>query len=199
MRDRILDAALRLFTDNGFTGTTITEVERRVGLAAGTGSLYRHFPSKQALLRAAVEREVTRLREEISGMQAALRETADPAERRLRSYELRLHGLRQFDRFFRLMLNEGSRVPELREAMWSVLQVPVPSEPRDAEVTAAIAETALGGYHLFSMMQGRPYNAVSEERFLRALTAMTKSGRHQHNDPGAESRGAGPPGLSESS
>src|SRR5438128_2202472 len=70
-RERILDAAMDLFAQDGFTGTTISEVERRVGLAAGTGSLYRHFPSKEALLRAAVEHEVTKCRAEMEEARAA--------------------------------------------------------------------------------------------------------------------------------
>ena len=36
------------------------EIERRVGFKAGTGSFYRHFNSKEELLEAAVEREVSR-------------------------------------------------------------------------------------------------------------------------------------------
>ena len=48
-RDRILDVAIELFLREGFKGTPITDIERRAGLAAGTGSFYRHFPSKDAV------------------------------------------------------------------------------------------------------------------------------------------------------
>ena len=75
-RERILDVALDLFAEEGFSGTTITEVERRAGLSPGSGSFYRHFPSKEVLLTAAVEREVERLRAEIAAVQA---DTAAPA------------------------------------------------------------------------------------------------------------------------
>src|SRR5205085_1218095 len=121
-RERILDAAMDLFAQDGFTGTTITEIERRVGLAAGTGSLYRHFPSKEAVLRAAVEREVTRCRTEMEEARAALPRLADPDARRAQAYEVILRYIRRSDRLFRLMLSEGDRVPELREAIWSVVQ-----------------------------------------------------------------------------
>src|SRR5262245_40928007 len=87
-RERILDAAMDLFAQDGFSGTTITEIERRVGLAAGTGSLYRHFPSKEALLRAAVEREVTRCRAAMEDARAALPPVADRDARRTQVYEL---------------------------------------------------------------------------------------------------------------
>jgi len=152
----------------------------------GTGSLYRHFPSKEALLRAAVEREVSRLRAEMAEAQAALPRVADPAQRRMQVYEQRLHDMRRFDRLLRLMLNEGDRVPELRQAIWAALQVPVKDTPEEEDVVEAVAETALGGYHLFSMMQGRPYNGVSEEQFLRSLVNITKRRRRPNAEPAAE-------------
>ncbi|MFJ9372885.1 TetR/AcrR family transcriptional regulator [Streptomyces sp. NPDC101455] len=75
------------YAEQGFGGATISEVERRVGLAVGKGSLYRHFPSKEALLEAAVEREVTRLRAETTQARAELPPVTDPAEQRLQVHE----------------------------------------------------------------------------------------------------------------
>src|SRR4051812_33208676 len=60
-RDRILDAAMELFGRNGFKGTSITAIESAVGLTPGAGGIYRHFPSKQALLEAGIERHLGRL------------------------------------------------------------------------------------------------------------------------------------------
>ena len=56
--DRIVDAGLRLFADKGFQGTTVGEIERQAGLTPRAGALYRHFPSKEAVLEAAFERHV---------------------------------------------------------------------------------------------------------------------------------------------
>jgi AcrR family transcriptional regulator len=176
-RESILEAAIELFAESGFGGATISEVERRVGLAVGTGSLYRHFSSKEELLRAALQREIIRIRMEIQRHAEAAEGSADdPVERRLRSYRQRLHDMRQCDRLFRLMLNEGDRVPELREAVWAALRVPVKDKPGTPDVIEAVAESAIGGYHLFSIMQGRPYNGVSEEQFLRKLVELTMAG-----------------------
>jgi AcrR family transcriptional regulator len=178
-RDRILDAAMDVFAEDGFSGATISEVERRVGLAVGTGSLHRHFRSKEALLQAAVDREVTRLRGEMLEARAALPKEADPAKRRMQVYEQLLHDFTRFDRLFRLMLNEGDRVPELREAIWAAVQRPVKGTPQDEDVVDAIAMSALGGYHLFTMMQGRPFNGVDEQQFLRKLVELTKPPRRK--------------------
>jgi hypothetical protein len=75
------------------------------------------------------------------------------------------------------MLTEGDRVPELREAIWAAVQRPeVPGPPNGAEAVDAVAMAALGGYHLFSIMQGRPFNGVEQERFVRTLIEATGSG-----------------------
>lgn len=55
-RERILDAAEGLFADRGFDGTTLRDVAGRVGIR--TPSLYNHFPSKEALYTAVIERVV---------------------------------------------------------------------------------------------------------------------------------------------
>jgi AcrR family transcriptional regulator len=47
-RERLLRAALELFTADGFLGTTTPALAARAGIAEGT--IYRHFPSKEVLL-----------------------------------------------------------------------------------------------------------------------------------------------------
>src|SRR5215207_11446739 len=59
--ERIVDEGLRLFAENGFHGTTVGEIERRAGLTPRAGALYKHFPSKEAVLEAAFERHVAEL------------------------------------------------------------------------------------------------------------------------------------------
>ena len=51
---RILEAALDLFVERGFHATTIPEIARRAGLAAGT--IYLYFPGKEALVNAILVR-----------------------------------------------------------------------------------------------------------------------------------------------
>ncbi len=51
---RILDAAEALFSERGFSGTTLRDVAARVGLRIP--SLYNHFASKESLYAAVLER-----------------------------------------------------------------------------------------------------------------------------------------------
>jgi AcrR family transcriptional regulator len=65
-RERILDEAMRLFSEHGYAATSIAKIEAAAGLTPGAGGLYHHFESKEAVLAAGIERQLSRL--------AALRE-----------------------------------------------------------------------------------------------------------------------------
>jgi AcrR family transcriptional regulator len=60
-RDRLVDVATRLFTEQGYDGTSIEAVLREAGISRG--SLYHHFPGKDALFGAALERVEQRVAE----------------------------------------------------------------------------------------------------------------------------------------
>jgi AcrR family transcriptional regulator len=60
-RERILDAAMQLFGEHGFRGTSVAQIERAAGLTPGAGGLYHHFRSKDDVLAAGVDRHLGRL------------------------------------------------------------------------------------------------------------------------------------------
>jgi TetR/AcrR family transcriptional regulator, cholesterol catabolism regulator len=55
-RERILAAAIRLFAIHGFDACTVKQIATEVGIKAP--GLYAHFPSKEAVLAAAMSREL---------------------------------------------------------------------------------------------------------------------------------------------
>lgn len=59
-RRRILDAALKVFADRGFHGTSVPEVAAAAGV--GTGTLYRYFEHKEALVNEVYRDAKQRLR-----------------------------------------------------------------------------------------------------------------------------------------
>jgi AcrR family transcriptional regulator len=76
-RDRILDAASRLFSERGFDGTPVAEVLSAAGVRSG--SLYHFFPSKEALAEAVLARCADRLKEAL--LDPAETAAVDPVER----------------------------------------------------------------------------------------------------------------------
>ncbi|CRZ17363.1 TetR/AcrR family transcriptional regulator [Mycolicibacterium neworleansense] len=59
-RERLVTEAMKLFSDRGFEATSVSQIEAAAGLSAGSGALYRHFKSKDALLSAGIDRQLDR-------------------------------------------------------------------------------------------------------------------------------------------
>src|SRR5262245_54317410 len=57
-RDRLVEAAVRAFTQGGLDAT-LESIARDAGV--GIGTLYRHFPTREALVEAAYRNELARL------------------------------------------------------------------------------------------------------------------------------------------
>jgi len=76
-RSRILDAAARLFHEQGFNATGVSTILREAGV--NPGSLYNLFPSKDALLAAVLERYTELLHPIV--MDPVEKKTKDPIER----------------------------------------------------------------------------------------------------------------------
>ena len=79
-RERILEEAKTAFTQAG-SDISLEDVARRAGV--GPGTLYRHFPTREALLEGVYRAEVTRLAEEERRLSDSL-----PALEALRSWML---------------------------------------------------------------------------------------------------------------
>ncbi|MCL2450905.1 MAG: TetR family transcriptional regulator, partial [Polyangiaceae bacterium] len=84
-RDRILDAAVRVFARKGFYATRVSEVAKAAGVADGT--IYLYFKSKDALLVSLFEHRVERL---LTFLSTALPEAATASEKLKRIIELQL-------------------------------------------------------------------------------------------------------------
>ena len=79
-REALLNAAAELLAESGLGEATTQKVARRAGVAEGT--IYRHFPSKEAVLEAVFARAWHRLSE---AMERSLPSRSEP-EARLRAY-----------------------------------------------------------------------------------------------------------------
>src|SRR2546428_5724917 len=75
-RAEILDAATRGFAERGYRCTDLQDVADLLGV--GKGTLYRYFPTKEALFQAAVDRVMTGMRASID---EAVADIDDPLER----------------------------------------------------------------------------------------------------------------------
>lgn len=61
-RERLVTEGMRLFSEQGYSATSVAQIEAASGLAPGSGALYHHFKSKEALLEAGIDRQLDRRR-----------------------------------------------------------------------------------------------------------------------------------------
>lgn len=87
-QEEILDAAARLFAQQGFADADLQILADRLNV--GKGTIYRYFPSKETLFLATVERSLKLMREYIAERVDHLPDPLDKIR----------HGIRSFFRFF---------------------------------------------------------------------------------------------------
>jgi AcrR family transcriptional regulator len=77
-REQILDAALRLFSRQGYRGTSMRDIAQEAGLS--TGNVYHQFPDKESLFRTLLERYFAILAAPDHPVNVALASGAFPAD-----------------------------------------------------------------------------------------------------------------------
>lgn len=83
-KTEILDAAAIVFAASGFAGAQVQTIADRLGV--GNGTIYRYFPTKEALFLAAVQRGLTELTEAIEPLMDADCDPVDTVRRVVREY-----------------------------------------------------------------------------------------------------------------
>jgi AcrR family transcriptional regulator len=97
--ERIVDAAKQCFAAKGFARTTVADIEAAAGYTPRSGGIYRHFPSKVAILEAVIDAELAANTREILDVPAP-----DPAAEPSQVLEQVIRrGLDQLDRQADLM------------------------------------------------------------------------------------------------
>jgi AcrR family transcriptional regulator len=173
-RERILDAALELFIERGVAGTTVSDIERAVGLAAGTGSFYRHFKSKEELVVPAFQRGVTRMLMQLETARAADIAVDDPHERASRDYHAMLGEMRAFHPLWLLMLSEREQFPELQDVFIDGLGMREWDLRWSRDRIRTIAIAALTGFHQLAMLDEAYYGTIDPEEYIAALVEFTE-------------------------
>ena len=79
--ERILEAAETLFAKRGYAGTTLRDVAAEVGLR--NPSLYNHFPSKESLYAAVLERGISPMLEALSAFAESEQQDSTAVIRRM--------------------------------------------------------------------------------------------------------------------
>jgi AcrR family transcriptional regulator len=186
-RQRILAEAMRLFGEQGYAATTVADIEQAAGLSPGSGSLYRHFRSKQALLAEGVRQQIAAGQQLLvyAGDQAAFANL--PTRERLAA--LARAGLQRLDRerdLNRLLVRDLARFPDLLATMrqdeiqriygvvsrWLATQAGPTAPQRDWPALAAVLIGAVSHYWLLRDIFGQHPADIDQDRYLAALVEL---------------------------
>jgi AcrR family transcriptional regulator len=175
-RERIKEAALALFAENGFAGTSIGAIEKAAGLVPRAGAFYRHFASKEELLAELAREKISETPEEFDfdGLRA-LKDTRAELVTIACIYERagrrQLPYLRLIEEV-RLMAGGAAAEAKINEDMLAALSAWVASKPagkglRAKDVTA-LAITVFGSwlFYLTKLQQGIDLASVDRDRVL---------------------------------
>ncbi|MFJ6215139.1 TetR/AcrR family transcriptional regulator [Streptomyces sp. NPDC092296] len=186
-RTRVVEEAMRLFGEQGYTKTTIAEIERAAGLSPGSGALYRHFRSKEELLAEGV-------RAKVAGNAGLLALLGDPQAAaalplRERLAALARAGLRRLDGerdLNRIVVRDLAAFPallaEVREgemrrihagvAQWLRMQAG-PGE-RDWDALAVVLVGAISHFWLLRDVFGTHPSGLDEDRMVAAFVDLAE-------------------------
>jgi AcrR family transcriptional regulator len=193
-RQRLMTAAMALFAQRGFDGTSVGEIERAAGLAPRSGALYQHFKGgKEELLRSALEHELRAIDELGSVMEMLplgdLRaELTLLARWNLASLERRAN-LAQFVRRDIARLSPELRaelydrlvgLPYRQVVTWLEGRLQRPTEQPDLHALALVLVESISAYHSMRRTFGRTPDDVDDERFIAswAETALAVARRY---------------------
>src|SRR5262249_58314736 len=83
-REEIVETATALFAEQGFSDAVTQALADRLGV--GKGTIYRHFPSKQALFLAAADRVMRKLQEQVNANIAGIDDKLERIERAIATF-----------------------------------------------------------------------------------------------------------------
>jgi AcrR family transcriptional regulator len=187
-RERILTEAMRLFAEHGYERTSIADIQSAAGLAPGSGALYKHFASKEALLQAGMAQFI----ETNVQARSLLKPSPAPAPDALRFLGVEaMRLLREERNDIRVAWRELEAFPDLhhrveRDVMqanyrtvsaW--LEQRIASGELPPQDTEAVAVVLLGGlvmFRLYEAMWGRSPMGISAERFVDAWSRLAVDG-----------------------
>ena len=171
-RTRITAAALRCFSRKGFAGTSLADIESEAGFSVGAGSTYRYFPSKQAMLEAAVCEALDRADE----LSTARPESLEEAGR------LALASMGDIEDLTRIVLRDLGRFPDLlMPVIDRLLEGPVrvvgaqmvaAAPGIDGEAMATLLVGALVNVKVIEALGGQRPEAIDEDRLVAAWTHL---------------------------
>ena len=186
-RDRLLDAALALFARQGYSATSVADIQQACGLSPGSGALYKHFPSKKALLQEATRRHVEQMgamrdeydRTRPSDTKSALRQGAEQI----------WASIDNNSQLLRVMFREPEALDDMIDELWeavaanayqrtaralSAAKAAGVSQVEDPEATSTVLVAALAYLPIVQLLIRRTPGKLDADRFREAWLRLAE-------------------------
>jgi AcrR family transcriptional regulator len=181
MREQLVREATHLFAERGYRATSVADIQVACGLTGGSGALYKHFPSKRALLDAVVRQHLDTM---ARGVHDVAGLTASDPRAFLRAVGASvLHGIERDRELVRIIFRDLDAAPELLEEVWkdvldnlyrsltewlqyerSAGQVRID----DPAAMASVLLASLTYYQILDSLIGRTPGGIDRDRYLDA-------------------------------
>ena len=186
-RDRIIAVASRMFAERGYAKTSVADIQVAAGLTGGSGALYKHFSSKEELLRAVVDEHVGLYERGSHSPWQDGPPDGDPQAALAALGRAILSRLADSVENIRITFRELDQFPELLEILHARLMRPLYADvadwlrregdagrmrPVDPEATSAVLVGSLTYFPIYRVLLGETQAGVDEERFLAAWIAV---------------------------
>ena len=177
-RDKLKFQAMELFSTQGFSSTTVGEIEKSAGLSARSGGFYRHFPTKMSVLEAIVEEAEAEI---LAHFESHLSLPLGDMKKELLIIGRMILHIGEKYRPLRILLRaEVGTLPELRDKM-KVINTRLADEHLFPWISSNIQNTALGNkcpdeliqivfgsvfYYMISLDIGATPYGIEQDKYL---------------------------------
>lgn len=150
-RDEILSMAAKVFAEQGYRQTDVQVIADRLGI--GKGTVYRYFPTKEALFFAAVDAGIHALS---SRMEQVASSEADPVDGARKSVRAYLAYFDEHPEIVELLILERAEFKDRKQATYYTYRVAHENNYR------AMIEEAMRDGHFRSMPVDRMLNVMND-------------------------------------
>ena len=172
-KSEILTAAASAFAANGFAATDVQEIAGRIGI--GKGTVYRYFPTKEALFLASVEWGLRELTAAIDAVLAV--PAADPVEVMARAIRAYLHFFARRPEMAELFIQERAAFPHHHRPLYFAMGGPDGPSPEHRAFFEHLVATGL----VRPMPAERFFNVIGDLLYGTILTNLL-TGRQSNPD-----------------
>jgi AcrR family transcriptional regulator len=182
-RERFVAEATRLFASKGYAATSVADIQIACGLTGGSGALYKHFPSKRALLAEVINTHITTMREGRSSEDGS---PDDLTEALRHVARVVWTGMKRDSEVLRVMLRDLDDAPDLLADTWAEVRANVYDgftrwlvaqrdrgavRVADPAATGAVLLASLTYYPILDTLIGHAPGDVDADRFAEAWVA----------------------------